>query len=135
MANIDRGNARVAGADSRGWFIGDLAAWAAERGEAFDHASTPRQSAHVQLKWLTHLPGDERRAWAEPDHWYTLSLLVDGDMRVDLRSAGGERQSVSLSEPGDYVLWFGPEYAHWWRTEGGCTMVTVRWPAAPPGTG
>jgi hypothetical protein len=135
MAKIDTGNAHAAGAASRGWFIGDLAAWAAERGATFDPASTPRQSAHVQLKWLMHPPGDERPAWAEPDSSYTLSLLIAGDMRLDFRSANGERQSVSLAAPGDYALWYGPEHAHWWRTEGGCTMVTVRWPVGPVGSG
>ena len=126
---LETGNARAAGADSRGWFVGDLAAWAAERGAAFDAPGTPRQSDRVQVKWLAHPPGDERRGWAEPDDACTLSLLVDGAMWLEFRALNGARRSVRLSAPGDYVVWYGPEYSHSWRTDAGCTMVTVRWPA------
>jgi hypothetical protein len=129
VPKLETGNAHVAGAAARGWFVGDLAAWAAQRGAASDAAGTLRQSDRVQVKWLVHPPGDERREWAEPDDSLTLSVLVDGDMRLEFRARGGEPESVRLSGPGDYVIWPGPEYSHWWRTEGGCTMVTIRWPA------
>jgi hypothetical protein len=129
VPKLETGNAHVAGAAARGWFVGDLAAWAAQRGAGFDAAGTLRQSDHVQVKWLVHPPGDERREWAEPDDSLTLSVLVNGDMRLEFRARGSEPESVRLSGPGDYVIWPGSEYSHWWRTEGGCTMITVRWPA------
>ena len=121
------GNAADAGAASRGWFVGDLVAWAASRGES-PPTATFRQSTHLQVKWSVHPPGDERVGWAEPDANVTLNVLVDGEARVEFRDIGGAERSVPLAQRGDYVLWHGPTYAHWWRTEGGCTLLTVRWP-------
>ena len=60
LTTLESGNASEANASSRGWFVGDLAAWAAERGESFDPSSTPRQSADVQVKWFVHPPGHSR---------------------------------------------------------------------------
>ena len=133
MPTLETGNAHAAGAASRGWFVGDLAGWAAERGAALATAETPRQSGRVEVKWLAHPPGDARSGWAEPDGSYTLSLLIDGEMRLDFRSPDGGRESVRLAARGDYVVWYGPAYSHAWRTDAGCTMVTVRWPAADGG--
>jgi hypothetical protein len=130
MATFETGNANAAGASTRGWFVGDLAEWAARQGASFDASSTPRQSTNVLVKWLSHPPGDERGGWAEPDRFYTLSLIVDGEMELAFRSNGGEPRRVHLAQRGDYVMWYGPEYAHWWRTGAGCTMLTVRWPVA-----
>jgi hypothetical protein len=128
-STLERGNAADANGSSRGWFVGDLAAWAAERGESLDPSSTPRQSADVQVKWFAHPPGDSRAAWADPDGSYSLCILVDGDMRCDFRSLEHAEESVLLTRRGDYVVWHGPSWAHTWRTEGGCTVVTVRWTA------
>ena len=125
---LETGNAVEAGAATRGWFVGDLVAWAASRGERIDPSSTPRQSNDLQIKWFVHAPGHARARWADPDHSYSLGILVDGDMQCDFRSVDGVERSVRLTQPGDYVLWHGPSYAHTWRSEGGCTFLTVRWP-------
>jgi hypothetical protein len=130
VTTLETGNAAGATASSRGWFVGDLAEWAAERGEAFDPSSTPRQSADVQVKWFVHPPGHSRSSWADSDTSYSLCILVDGEMRCDFRSLDRTEQSVLLTRRGDYVIWHGPSWAHTWRTEGGCTMLTVRWAAA-----
>ena len=131
---LETGNAADAGAASRGWFVGDLAGWAASRGETPDPTATPRQSAHVFVKWSIHRPKEERPSWAEPDPSLSLSVLVDGDAEFGFRTLEGETDMVRLSRRGDYVLWHGPTYAHWWRTEDGCTLITIRWPAGdePP---
>ena len=129
MLKLESGNANVAGAATRGWFVGDLAGWAAQRGAPSDTAGTPRQSDRVQVKWLVHPPGDERRDWAEPDDSNTLSILLDGEMRLEFRARAGESELVRLSAPGDYAIWSGAEYSHRWHTEAGCTMITVRWRA------
>ena len=128
LTTLESGNASQANASSRGWFVGDLAAWAAERGEAFDPSSTPRQSADVQVKWFVHSPGHARADWAEPDRCISLCVLVDGEMHCDFRSRDGAEEPVRLSRRGDYVIWHGPSWAHTWRTDGGCTILTVRWP-------
>ena len=129
IGTLETGNAAEANASSRGWFVGDLAAWAAERGEAFDPSSTPRESAHLQVKWFVHPAGHTRADWAAPDLSYSLCILVDGEMRCDFRSVDGAKSSALLARRGDYVIWHGPSWAHTWRTEHGCTILTVRWPA------
>ena len=126
--SLETGNAADAGAATGGWFVGDLAAWAASRGETFDPASTPRQRAELEVKWFVHPRGHARPAWAEPDTSYSLGVLVDGDMSFEFRDADGVTSSVWLARRGDYVLWHGPTYAHTWWSEGGCTFLTVRWP-------
>ena len=130
---LETGNAADAGAASRGWFVGDLAAWAASRGEHLDPTATARQSTHLQVKWFAHPAGDARPEWAAPDACLSLSVLVDGDVRFDFRDVGGEERTVRLARRGDYVLWHGPSYAHSWCTDAGCTLLTVRWPVRPDG--
>ena len=130
VTTLESGNAAEADASSRGWFVGDLAGWAAERGESFDPSSTPRQSADVQVKWFVHPPGHARAGWAEPDRSISLCVLIDGEMRCDFRSRDGAEEPVRLTRRGDYVIWHGPSWAHSWRTESGCTILTVRWPVA-----
>ena len=132
VTTLETGNAADATASSRGWFVGDLAAWAAERGESFDPSSTPRQSTDVQVKWFVHPPGHARADWAHPDPCNSLCILVDGDMRCDFRSIEHADESVLLTRRGDYVIWHGPSWAHIWRSERGCTVVTVRWNAEKP---
>lgn len=128
VATLETGNAIDAGAASRGWFVGDLAEWAASRGAHFDPSSTPRQSADVAVKWCVHPPGHARAVWAAPDRCVSLGIVVDGDMRCDFRALDGAEQTIRLAQRGDFVIWHGPSYWHSWRTEGGCTFLTVRWP-------
>ena len=130
VTTLETGNAADVDASSRGWFVGDLATWAAERGESFDPSNTPRQSTCVEVKWFMHPAGHSRASWADPDRCCSLCVLVDGDMRCDFRSLDGDEESALLARRGDYVIWHGPSWAHTWRTEDGCTVLTVRWPAA-----
>lgn len=125
---LETGNAVEAGDASRGWFVGDLVEWAASRGERLDPSSTPRQSDHLQIKWFVHPPGHERPTWADPDACYSLGVLVEGDMWCAFRDLDGGERSIHLTERGDYVIWHGPSFAHTWRSESGCTFLTVRWP-------
>jgi hypothetical protein len=126
---LEVGNANDAGAASRGWFVGDLAAWAVSRGASLDLSATPRQSSRIEVKWLVHPAGDRRAGWAERDRSFALSVLVDGEMRLDFRALDGDVRPVHLTRPGDYVIWHGPTYSHVWWTDAGCTMLTVRWQA------
>lgn len=125
---LETGNAADAGEATRGWFVGDLVEWAAARGERLDPADTPRQSRDLQIKWFVHPAGHARPTWADPDRSYSLGILIAGDMQCDFRSPDGTEHSFRLARPGDYVLWHGPTYAHTWRSAGGCTFLTVRWP-------
>jgi hypothetical protein len=128
MTTLETGNVIAAGDKSRGWFVGDLAKWAGDRGEVLDPASTLRQNLDVQVKWYEHPPGDRRSAWAPPDQFYTLTIIVTGVLRLEMRATDGTEQRVTLQHAGDYIIWHGPDYAHSWHTEEGCTLITVRWP-------
>jgi hypothetical protein len=125
---LETGNVADAGAVTRGWFVGDLSAWATSRGDELDPQSTLRQHPDLEVRWFVHPPGDARPEWAQQDSKVSLGILVDGDMRLDFRASDGAADSVRLARRGDYVLWHGPTWAHSWRTEGGCTFLTVRWP-------
>jgi hypothetical protein len=129
VTTLETGNAALAGATTRGWLVGDLATWAMERGDSLDAGSTPRQSDQVQVKWYVHQPGLVRPRWAERDEHWSLGVLVAGAMRFEFREPGGTARVIELTEQGDYVLWHGPSWEHTWETEGGCTFLTVRWPA------
>jgi hypothetical protein len=128
MATLETGNVIVAGDKTRGWFVGDLAQWAKARGEAFDPASTPRQSHDVQVKWYEHPPGDRRREWAPPDSFYTLTIIITGVLHLEMRAIDGNEQRIELQHAGDYIIWYGPHYGHSWHTKEGCTLITIRWP-------
>ena len=130
MATLETGNVSEAGEKTRGWFVGDLAQWAADRGDALDSVSTLRQSHDVQVKWYQHPPGDRRIAWAPPDPFYTLTIIISGVLRLEMRALDATEQQVALENAGDYIIWHGPHYAHSWHTEEGCTLITVRWPVA-----
>jgi hypothetical protein len=83
------------------------------------------------VKWHIHPPGDERVAWADADDNYTLTIIVEGALRLHFRAADSNEQNgqtVDLVGRGEYALWHGPSYTHSWRTEDGCTLVTIRWP-------
>jgi quercetin dioxygenase-like cupin family protein len=80
----------------------------------------------VELKWLTHPPGQRREGWVTEEQRTTVALLVNGRFRIDL--PGG---SVRLVEPGDYAMW-GPGISHSWEAESEATMITIRWPSRSP---
>lgn len=125
---LETGNASEAGRESRGWIVGDLITWAIQRGVTLAGSPSPRQTAHVEVKWSDHPPGDCRVEMASPDGSMTLGILVDGEMVTEFVSTSGEYTRVTQSRRGDYVIWHGPSFSHQWRTDTGATVVTVRWP-------
>lgn len=129
MDTLETGNALARGEASRGWFVGDLAAWAAARGESGTPDSL-RQSSAVEVKWHAHPPGDERVAWANPDANYTLTIIIEGALRLFFKAVDGDERTIDLMGRGEYALWHGPSWSHSWRTSDGCTLVTIRWPVA-----
>ena len=77
------------------------------------------------MKWTTHALGETRSAWGASTEATSLSLLVQGSIRLFFASG----QEKLLAEPGDYVLW-PPGLAHRWQIEQDETIVlTVRWPS------
>jgi quercetin dioxygenase-like cupin family protein len=78
----------------------------------------------VEVKWGVHTLNETRRSWAVSSAASTLSLLVQGSIRLFFKG-----QQTLLNRPGDYALW-GPGVAHRWRIEADDTIVlTIRWPS------
>ena len=111
------GNATADG--ERGWFVGQFIP--ATRGL--------RHRRDVEVKWGIHPRGDHRSGWSSYRTSTTLSVLVRGNLRVELRSQGRLRE-LWLEEPGDYVI-FGPGVEHHWESPGGGIVLTVRCPSVP----
>jgi hypothetical protein len=111
------GNAAADGDAYRGWFVGHFVA--PERAGC--------ASSEVEVKWGVHHHGEVRGAWATSRRATSLSLLVQGAIRLEF---SGGRQAL-LAQPGDYAVW-PPGVAHRWRIEAEPTIiVTVRWPSLP----
>ncbi|MBW4565437.1 MAG: cupin domain-containing protein [Mojavia pulchra JT2-VF2] len=107
------GNAAVEGANRWGWFLG--------------HFITPvddlRSTEVLEVKWGVHKAGDSRTQWAVNDQAATLSILINGQFRLQF-----EEQEIVLAREGDYVLW-SAGVPHYWIAESDCTILTVRWPS------
>jgi len=111
------GNAAADGAAYRGWFVGHFVA----------PEAAGRASDEVEVKWGVHHQGEVRGAWAISRRATSLSLLVQGAIRLEF---SGGREAL-LAQPGDYAIW-PPGVAHRWRIEAEPTIiVTVRWPSLP----
>jgi hypothetical protein len=116
MPDLVLGNATIDGAAFRGWLIGHFVPL--ELGL--------RSTRDVEIKWQRHACGDSRAEWGVSDSATTLSVLVQG--RIRLLFADG--REVELRAQGDYALW-APGISHRWRIEEEDTLVlTVRWPSA-----
>jgi hypothetical protein len=124
---LETGNADSAGRPFRGWMVGDLLRWAGDR-DIDDVNGSPRDSAHLQIKWYTHPAGDRRGEWAPCDGYWSLTIAIDGDLTIDFRSISGEERQARLTTRGDYAMWHGPTWGHAWTSDGGAVMLTVRWP-------
>lgn len=123
-------NARTAGAETRGWFLGPYVDYA------------PQLGAHgVQVKLGEHQPGDTRPCWAEVDETTTAMVVITGAMLMSFRDGAGgvERVIVRAEGHGDtadddpcrnVVVW--TRVAHTWEALDKCQTITVRWVDAPP---
>jgi quercetin dioxygenase-like cupin family protein len=78
----------------------------------------------VEVKWGVHPAGEKRDRWTSDDRRTTLSVLVQGEFRIDLTEG-----SRILATQGDYALW-GPGIDHSWEALADSVVITVRWPSA-----
>ena len=109
------GNAGQDGAEFRGWFIGHFV----------EDAQDLRSTDDVEIKWGIHADREARPAWAASAEATTLSIVIQGQIRLFFASG----REALLSKPGDYAVW-GPRLAHRWQIEAPDTIVlTVRWPS------
>jgi quercetin dioxygenase-like cupin family protein len=87
----------------------------------------PRRQTDVELKWGIHPDGDKRsRPWANRNAT-TISVLIEGRLKVTFYVDGGE-QEVTLRRKGDYVA-FGPAVVHSWEAVGDTIVLSVRFPS------
>jgi hypothetical protein len=111
------GNARVDDVRGSGWFVGQFVP--PELGL--------RHQTDVELKWGVHPDGDKRTdPWAN-QNGTTISVLVEGSLKVTFHIDGAE-QEVMLRNRGDYVA-FGPEVVHFWEAIGDTIVLSVRFPS------
>lgn len=115
------GNAKSDSVRGSGWFVGQFVP--AEFGL--------RRQTDVELKWGVHPDGEKRsRPWANRNAT-TISILVEGRLKVTFHVNGTE-QEVVLGTKGDYVV-FGPEVVHSWEAVGDTIVLTVRFPSVEVG--
>ena len=116
------GNAKADEVCGSGWFIGQFVP--PELGL--------RHQTDVELKWGVHPDGDKRTdPWANKNG-ATISVLVEGSLKVTFHIDGGE-QEVMLRTKGDYVV-FGPEVVHSWEAIGDTIVLSVRFPSVEVGS-
>jgi hypothetical protein len=111
------GNANYDQVRGSGWFVGQFVP--PELGL--------RHQTDVELKWGVHPDGDKRsHPWATKGGT-TISLLIEGQLRVTFHVDGRE-QDVMLQTRGDYVA-FGPAVVHSWEAFGDTIVLSVRFPS------
>jgi hypothetical protein len=116
------GNATADQVRGSGWFIGQFVP--PELGL--------RRQTDVEIKWGVHPDGDKRPSpWANRNGT-TISVLIEGVLRVTFHIDGTQKQ-VTLQTKGDYVV-FGPEVVHSWEAIGATIVLSVRFPSVEVGS-
>jgi hypothetical protein len=111
------GNAKDDQVRDTGWFVGQFVP--PELGL--------RHQTDVELKWGVHPDGDKRcHPWAAKGGT-TISILIEGRLRVTFHDDGREQEAM-LQNRGDYVA-FGPEVVHSWEAFGETLVLSVRFPS------
>ena len=111
---ITSGNAQSDSTESRGWFIGSF----------LEETLGLRHSKDVEMKWGVHAAGESREEWVTGETRTAVAILISGKFELEFRD-----QTVTLSKPGDYVMW-GVGTDHKWRAvDENTTLLTIRWPS------
>ena len=117
------GNAKADQVRGSGWFVGQFVP--AELGL--------RHQTNVELKWGIHPDGEKRSRPSANQNGTTISVLIEGSLRVTFYMDGTEKEVV-LRTKGDYVA-FGPEIVHSWEAVGDTIVLSVRFPSVEVGSG
>jgi quercetin dioxygenase-like cupin family protein len=113
MSTIHTGNAAID--NTKGWFVGG----------SLDKSLGLRHTQDVELKWSTHVAGEERGSWVTNETRTAIAILISGKYEVVFRD-----QSAILSRQGDYVMW-GTGQDHKGRALEDSIVLTIRWPSIP----
>src|SRR5258705_13990995 len=113
------GKASVDQIRGSGWFVGQFVP--AELGL--------RHQTDVEVKWGVHPDGDRRPRGPDANpNATTISVLIHGTLRVTFETAGGEPQTVTLENKGDYVI-FGSDIVDSCEAVVHTVLVAVRFPS------
>jgi hypothetical protein len=116
------GNAEADQVRGTGWFVGQFV----------PSQFGLRHQTDIELKWGIHPDGDKRgQPWANRNGT-TISVLIEGRLRVTFQIDGGQQQ-VTLQKRGDYVV-FGPDVVHSWEAMGDTIILSVRFPSVEVGS-
>ena len=118
MEGVSKGNAEgLYNDDNNGWFIG------------FFVSDDPyRQSNDIEVKWKQHQPSSEKKKFVSNHSAKSMCILIKGSFRLDFKR-DGLIEEVTLTEPGDYVIWL-PNVEHCGYAQQEDTVVlTLRWPS------
>jgi len=116
------GNAELDQVRGSGWFVGQFVP--PELGL--------RRQTDVEVKWGIHPDGDKRPVpWANRNGT-TISVLVEGQLRVTFHVDGTESE-VTMRTKGDYVI-FGPDVVHSWEATGHTIVLSIRFPSVEVGS-
>ena len=112
MTQIQTGNAEL---DAKnGWFVGSFV----------DEKLGLRSTKDVEIKWAIHPAGEwHPKDWVPGDARTAIAILISGKWEMMFRD-----QTVTLSKPGDFVMW-GKGDDHKGRALEDCVVLVVRWPS------
>lgn len=136
LSTLTVGRAAQDSEEFRHWLVGDIASWTSSRSNPVDLPSVGlRNTQQVEIKWGIHPAGEERPGgWVGPHGKCAISILLRGRFVIHFRDATRpeDRRDVTLSEPGDYVLW-SEGHEHRWQAIEDSLVLTVRWPLREAG--
>ena len=100
------------GERKRSWLLGN-----------FMEDGDPRKTPNIEMSWGIWPKGFKREAWATNKTAHTLSILINGKVKLDF-----PEKTVVLERLGDYVLWT-PTVPHIWEALEDSVLQSIRWPS------
>lgn len=114
-AAIVTGNAEVDAAPFRSWLLGYF----------IPPELGLRSTEDIEVKWGKHASGEQRREWGSSAHATSLSLLVQGRMKIFF----DDGSEALLERCGDYAMWAAGVGHRWEILQHETVILTVRWPS------
>ncbi len=111
---IFTGNTKEAGADHRGWFVGNFM------------KPIPLRTESVEIKWSEHKEYNKKETPGESGA-STLVVLMRGKEIIKFPATG---QEVVLEKEGDFLL-FRPNMPHNSEFFPNTLVMVIRWPSIP----
>ncbi len=94
----------------------------------FRSPDDPLYDDAVEVKWATYSKGETRKQITEIEHCSTLSILLEGAIKITFYLPDGSKRETSLGKSGEFVL-SRPGVRHTWEAYEDCVIIAVRWPS------